>query len=92
MGGVLPANLPVMALNIKDPDTDRLARELAALTGESITVALKRSIEERLAAVRRRRSPRPDLSGIIRRGRARVVLTRDSEDAILGYGDDGMPR
>ncbi len=29
-----------MALNIKDPTTDRLARELADLKGESITVAV----------------------------------------------------
>ena len=38
-----------MALNIKDSDTDRLARELAAVTGESITVATRQAIEERLA-------------------------------------------
>src|SRR5207249_10051344 len=43
-----------VALNIKDEETDRLARELAAATGESITVAARRAIEERLARVRRR--------------------------------------
>lgn len=40
-----------MALNIKDPKTDRLARELAAATGESITIAVRRAIEERLQCV-----------------------------------------
>ena len=43
-----------MALNIKDPDTDRLARELAALTGESITTAARRALEERLERVQSR--------------------------------------
>ena len=41
-----------MALNIEDPETDRLARELAQATGESITEAAKTAIEERLARVR----------------------------------------
>jgi antitoxin VapB len=33
-----------VALNIKDAETDRLARELAAETGESITEAVRRAI------------------------------------------------
>lgn len=44
-----------MALNTKDVETDRLARELARLTGESLTVALRRAIEDRLVAQRRTR-------------------------------------
>ena len=37
-----------MALSIKDPETEQLARALAQLTGENITTATKRAIEERL--------------------------------------------
>jgi antitoxin VapB len=37
-----------MALSLKDPDTDRLAREVAQLTGESLTEAIRRSLAERL--------------------------------------------
>jgi len=37
-----------MALSIKHPETERLARSLAKLTGENITMATKRGIEERL--------------------------------------------
>lgn len=33
-----------MSLNIKDPETDTLARELARLTGKSITDAVKEAI------------------------------------------------
>ena len=37
-----------MALNIDDPETDRLARALADATGESIEAAVKTAIEQRL--------------------------------------------
>jgi len=38
-----------MALNIKDTETERLAREVAALTGESKTGAIRTSLRERKA-------------------------------------------
>ena len=79
-----------MALNIKDAETDRLARELAALTDESITVAIRHAIEDRLRSVRRQTVPRNDLSAIIARGRSRQTLDDRSEDEILGYGPDGL--
>jgi antitoxin VapB len=37
-----------MALHIKNPRVETLARELSALTGESLTVAIQRALEERL--------------------------------------------
>lgn|GEM_PF-4962947 len=37
-----------MALSIKNPEVERLARELAAKTGESITDAVLLSLRERL--------------------------------------------
>lgn len=82
-----------MAINIKDPDTDRLARELAELTGEPITVAVRSAVEERLRLLRRRAatSRTPDLGEIIVRGRQRPVLDDRSETEILGYDDHGLP-
>src|SRR5207249_9941761 len=47
-----------MALSIKDPEADRLAREVAKATGESLTTAVVQSLRERLARVRRMRGPR----------------------------------
>ena len=44
-----------MALNIKDRDADRLARQLARLTGEDITGAVQAAVRERLERERRRR-------------------------------------
>lgn len=80
-----------MALNIKDATTDLLARELAAATGESITVATRQAIQERLQRVRRRPAKGHELSDIISRGRARGTLDDRTEDDILGYGADGLP-
>ncbi len=40
-----------MALNIKNDHAERRARELAALTGESLTAAVTVALEERLARV-----------------------------------------
>lgn len=37
-----------MALNIKDPETHRLAHELARRTGETLTMAVTLAIQERL--------------------------------------------
>jgi antitoxin VapB len=41
-----------MALNIKDEETHRLAKELAQVTGESLTTAVKISVKERLGRQR----------------------------------------
>lgn len=43
-----------MALNIKNQETHRLALELAALTGESITEAVKVALRQRLEGLRHR--------------------------------------
>ncbi|MCA1672325.1 MAG: type II toxin-antitoxin system VapB family antitoxin, partial [Actinobacteria bacterium] len=37
-----------MALNIKDPETERLATEVAALAGETKTAAVRVALRERL--------------------------------------------
>jgi len=41
-----------MSLNIKSEQAHRLARELAQLTGESMTAAVEKAVEERLERVR----------------------------------------
>ena len=45
-----------MSLNIKNEETCRLARELAQLTGETMTGAITVALEERLERERRQRS------------------------------------
>ena len=83
-----------MALNIKDPETDRLARELASATGESITIAIKTAIEERLARQKARNSVRAEsdaLLDLVGRGRARAVLDSRPAEEILAYDENGLP-
>ena len=43
-----------MGLNIKSEEAHRLARELARLTGESMTAAVTQAVRERLDRVRRK--------------------------------------
>jgi antitoxin VapB len=43
-----------MSLNIKDEKTHRMARELARLTGQSMTAAVGTAVQERLERVRKK--------------------------------------
>jgi antitoxin VapB len=84
-----------MALSIKDPETDRLARELARRTGESLTEAIKRALAERLRRVSGRASPsrlRDELRAIRNRASRLPVLDPRSPDEVLGYDEHGLPR
>ena len=85
-----------MALSIRDPETDRLARELAALTGESMTEAIRTALAERLVRTRHAREDEVRrLIADVRAIQARVarlpVLDGRPEDETLGYDADGLP-
>ena len=45
-----------MGISIKNPETERLARELAELTGESMTAAVTEALRERVARLNRENS------------------------------------
>ncbi|HZB88700.1 MAG TPA: type II toxin-antitoxin system VapB family antitoxin [Terracidiphilus sp.] len=45
-------------MNIKNPETEQLARELASRTGESLTLAITVALKERLER-QQERSPKP---------------------------------
>jgi antitoxin VapB len=83
-----------MGLNIKDEETDRLAREVARLAGETITEAVKRSLAERamkLKARKREATLAGDIMEIGRRCASLPVIDARSADDILGYDKDGLP-
>lgn len=83
-----------MPLNIKDPATEKSVRELAALTGETVTTAVRRAAEERLQRVRRDRSGRSlgaEILEIGRRCASLPDLDRRTADEILGYDEHGLP-
>lgn len=83
-----------MALNIKDPAVDRLVRELAAETGESITTAVSTAARERLERLRGavpRERRKAAMMRIAERSAARPVLDDRSPEEILGYDENGLP-
>lgn len=83
-----------MALSIKSAEADRLARELARHTGETLTEAVVIALRERLAreSGRARVVPlREELSAIRHRCAALPVLDNRTPDEILGYDERGLP-
>ena len=84
-----------MALSVKDPEADRLAREIVARTGETLTSAVIVALRERLARLRgraRRRRLRDELREIAQRCVQLPTLDDRSDEEILGYDERGLPR
>ena len=83
-----------VALSIKNEEADALARELADLTGESLTQAVVVSLRERLV---RQRAAAGDLSladrlmKIGQRCAALPLLDAREPAEILGYDEHGLP-
>jgi antitoxin VapB len=84
-----------MALNIKNPQVERLVSEIAAATGESKTEVVRRALEERQARLRLQIADRSRARRIARLLSDEVWplvpadevgrrLSREEEDAILG--------
>jgi antitoxin VapB len=85
-----------MGLNIKNPETIRLAKELAALTGESLTGAITVALIERLECVRREEK-RPGLAErLLAIGRETAPLLKGapkpSEIGDFLYDERGLPK
>jgi antitoxin VapB len=82
-----------MALHIQDPETDRLARELSAATGETITEAVRAALRERIRVVAPVKSKEEYIAGIreITDRLAKLpVLDNRSADEIIGYNEHGF--
>jgi len=79
-----------MVLSIKSQAADQLARELAEMTGESLTDAIVASLQARLDLERRRREARR-LDDIIERFSRLSVLDEREPDEIIGYDAHGLP-
>lgn len=83
-----------MALSIKTEEADRLARELAAVTHESLTEAVTIALRERLD--RLRSENQVDIVGRLDRLSREYLRQRvDDEgtpDEILGYDEVGLPQ
>jgi len=86
-----------MGILIKRPETEDKIRELADRTGETITDAVDRAADERLARVgSRRRTGRVDwqrLEKLVLKVRSTPAINeRLTDDEIVGYDETGVPR
>jgi len=84
-----------MALNIKHPEADRLARILAAKTGETITDAVIEALRERLQRQEGRSawpSLKEELLAIADRFAALPDRDTRSPEEIIGFDEHGIPR
>jgi antitoxin VapB len=90
-----------MALNIKNDEVERLAAEIARMTGESKTEAIRRALVEQRQRLAYRVSPADRKARALRFLAEEVWpripedqlgrrLSRDEEADILGYGPEGM--
>jgi hypothetical protein len=80
-----------MTHDLESPRVLDLARELAALTGDSTTGAVEIALREAIARRRRPVGDRRALLGRIVPDRRQLQDDRTS-DEIIGYDDDGLPR
>lgn len=90
-----------MALNIKNPEVERLANELSKLTGESKTETVRQALKARKAALAHQVVQPRRAEGILRFLREEVwpkipadqlgrAPTKAEREEILGYGPEGV--
>jgi len=90
-----------VAINIKNREVERLVSEVAELTGESKTEAVRKALAERRERLklqvasedrraRLRRFLEEELWPTVPADELGRTLTRAEEEAILGYGDEGV--
>lgn len=87
--------MSIMALSIKSIEVERLARELSDKTGESLTGAIHKALEERLDRMKRERRSQilaSQLDEILHRVDEMPDIDSRSPDEIIGYDDMGLPR
>jgi antitoxin VapB len=84
-----------MPISIKAPEADRLARQLAAVTGETITDAVIVAMRERLAREERKRQDKAalleEIRAISHHCASLPVLDSRTEDEIMGWDENGLP-
>ena len=85
-----------MGLNIKNDETCLLARDLARLTGETMTGAITVALRERLARERRRRDLNRRIEELLAIGQRCAASLEPGPSATehgnLLYDDRGLPK
>lgn len=93
-----------MALNIKNPEVERLATEVAQMARETKTEAIRKALEERKVrlAVRAKSTPEERVREITEYFKREVwplippevrgkPITKEEQEEILGIGPNGYP-
>jgi len=82
-----------MALSIKTDEADRLARELAEATHETLTQAVTTALRERLERVRseQRSEYEERLRRLVAEYQALEVRDDRTAEEIIGYDEHGLP-
>jgi antitoxin VapB len=97
----IEAKEAAMALNIKNPEVESLAAEIASITGETKTEAIRRALQERknriMFRVARKDVPsrvtrflEQEVWPLVPAGLLGRPLSRDEEDRILGFDEEGV--
>ena len=85
-----------MGVFIKKPEAEAKIRELAARTGETITDAIERAVDDRLAKLggppRKGRVDRKKLAELLAYFDSLPVDDPRSPNEIIGYDDNGVPK
>jgi antitoxin VapB len=82
-----------MTLNIKDPETQELARKIAEQTGETITRAITEALRERLFSLNKSRDFEDTAEKLLAIGRRCVAtLKRRPVDHGFLYDEHGLPK
>jgi antitoxin VapB len=98
---VLSASIEIMPLSIKNAEVERLVAEVAELTGESKTEAVRQALKERRARLALRESAENRAARIRRLLETEIwpavppevlgtTISREEEEEILGYGEAGV--
>lgn len=86
-----------MGIFIKKPEAEAKIRELAARTGETLTDAIEKAVDERLAKI----APQQRKGRVDRKKLAELLAYFDSlpktnehltDDEIIGYDEYGVPK
>ena len=85
-----------MTLHIKDPKADKLARELAKITGETLTEAVTNALEEQLRRKKRmtkaaKEARHAAIMDIIAQIDELPVYDDRSPEEIISYDENGLP-
>ncbi|MBT3747977.1 MAG: type II toxin-antitoxin system VapB family antitoxin [Chloroflexi bacterium] len=82
-----------MAISIRNEKTEKLAREVALLTGENLTQTITLSLEERLNRLKGRKTTidlKQEIMLISDRCKSLPDIDPRTPNEILGYDQDGV--